>query len=68
MGSMFSPPKPKPVTPPPPPPEADDPAIEDARWREREAAKRRKGRQATILTGGLGDTSQPQVQQPKLLG
>jgi hypothetical protein len=68
MGSMFSPPKPKPVTPPPSPPMPEDPVIEEARKREREATKRRKGRQATILTGGLGVTSQPQVQQPTLLG
>ncbi|MGF1629624.1 MAG: hypothetical protein ACFCUT_09150 [Kiloniellaceae bacterium] len=68
MGSIFNPPKPKAPPPPPPPPEPDDPAIEDTRKREREAARRRRGRQATILTSGLGDTGTPQVQQPTLLG
>ncbi len=69
MGSIFSPPKPKAPPPPPPPPDpATDPAIEEARKREREAAKRRRGRQATILTSGLGDTGDPRVQQPTLLG
>jgi len=68
MGSIFNPPKPKAPPPPPPPPTPADPAIEAARRRERDAAKRRRGRQATILTGGLGDTSRPQVQQPSLLG
>jgi hypothetical protein len=68
MGSIFNPPKPKAPPPPPPPPKADDPAIEGARQREREAARRRRGRQATILTSGLGDPAQPQLQQPTLLG
>ena len=68
MGSIFSPPKPKAPPPAPPPPTPDDPAIEDARRRERDAARRRRGRQATILTSGLGDANSPQLQQPTLLG
>ena len=70
MGSIFNPPKPKaPPPPPPPPPEpAKDPEVEEARSQERHSAKRRRGRQATILTGGLGLTDDPLVQQPKLLG
>ncbi|MEQ8356724.1 MAG: hypothetical protein RH942_14370 [Kiloniellaceae bacterium] len=68
MGSLFSPPKPKAPPPAPPPPKPDDPAIEAARKRERDAARRRRGRQATILTSGLGAPGQPQVQQPRLLG
>lgn len=68
MGSIFSPPKPKAPPPPPPVPTPEDPAIEEARKKEREAAKRRRGRVATILTSGLGDPAQPQVEQKKLLG
>ncbi|NIA72525.1 hypothetical protein HBA54_28450 [Pelagibius litoralis] len=68
MGGLFGS-KPKALPPPPPPvPTPEDPAIEEARKKEREAAKRRRGRVATILTSGLGDPSQPQVEQKKLLG
>ncbi|MGF1594791.1 MAG: hypothetical protein ACFCUW_16035 [Kiloniellaceae bacterium] len=68
MGSIINPPKPKSPPPPPPPPDPGDPAIEEARRREREAARRRRGRQATILTGGLGDSGPPPLRQPTLLG
>ncbi|NIA72281.1 hypothetical protein HBA54_27180 [Pelagibius litoralis] len=67
---MFSPPKPKasPAPAPAPPPAADDPAIEEARRKERMAAAKRKGRAATILTSGLGDTTGDTSAQTTKLG
>lgn len=54
MGSLFAP-SPPPAPPPPPPlPEVSDPAVTEAQRRERLAAARRRGRRATILTGGQG--------------
>lgn len=49
-------------------PERADPAIAEARQKEREAMARRKGRGALNLTGGLGDTTQANVSRPRLLG
>ena len=62
MSALFSSPK------IPKPPSVEDPAIAEARRREMEAEKARKGRSSTILTGpgGLsGDTLAP---SPTLLG
>lgn len=38
----------------PPPPALNDPAVEEARRRELEAASKAKGRRSTLLTGGEG--------------
>lgn len=61
---------PVPVAPPPPdpPPARDDPeinAVADDVRRRRLAAK---GRQSTILTGGLGDQAEASVGKTTLLG
>jgi len=65
--SLFSPPKPKiePLPPPPPPPpERTDPAVLEARKKKRIAARLRKGRSATILTGGAGVPETPALGRP----
>jgi hypothetical protein len=54
-GSVFSPPKPPALPPPVPVPTPADPAIEEAKRRERLAARRRKGRAALVLAGEAGD-------------
>ena len=55
-GSIFSPPKPPALPPPPPPiPTPADPAIEEAKRKERLFAARRKGRAALVLAGEPGD-------------
>jgi hypothetical protein len=54
-GSIFSPPKPPSLPPPQPVPTPADPAIEEAKRRERLAAQRRKGRAALVLAGEAGD-------------
>ncbi|MDJ0970786.1 MAG: hypothetical protein QNJ06_12905 [Kiloniellales bacterium] len=64
--SVFDPPKPPP--PPPPPPEPDDPAVEESRRGERKDRRRRRGLRGTILTSGLGDTSQVPDRRSSLLG
>ena len=52
----------------------DDPEIESARQREREAQKLRQGRRSQILTSGAGDTaplgssSRPTARAANLLG
>lgn len=66
--AILSPPKPKSPPPPAPVPTGDDPAVQDARRKEREAAQRRKGRASTILTNPLGDTSSAQTKVTKLGG
>ena len=67
MGFIFSPPKPK-VEPLPPLPTSEDPAVKRRKEELRLAQKRRRGRAATILTGGLGDTSMAPVERKTLLG
>jgi hypothetical protein len=54
-GSIFSPPKPPSLPPPAPVPTPADPAIEEAKRRERLAAQRRKGRAALVLAGEGGN-------------
>lgn len=66
LGPLLN--KPKKPKKPPPPPTPQDPAIEDARRRERLRLKRRRGRKATILTGPLGDPSEAPVERKTLLG
>lgn len=66
FGAIFSPPSPSLPPPPPPSPTEDDPAVEEARRQRRLAEARRRGRQATILTGGSGDESPASVNRPRL--
>ncbi len=76
MGSLFSPPSPPPLPPPvplppppelpPPPPTPEDPAVDEARKKLRQSQLRRKGRRATILTSGLGDTGTAPIRRPNL--
>lgn len=67
----------KPKTPkappvPPPAPEVTEITSEDnvkyAKGKERKKLAAMAGRQSTILTGGLGDTSAANVQKKTLLG
>jgi len=53
---------------PPPAPSMADPAVEEARRKQIEAQKRAKGRASTILTGGQGDTTTPELGKKTLLG
>lgn len=64
MGSIFSPSPPPPPPPPPPLPTRDDPEVREAERRERLAAARRRGRRATILTGGRGVEGEALVGRP----
>ena len=71
--SLFSPPRPRLPPPPPPPVTREDPAIAAAAKKQRQADLRRRGRKATIITGGqgvLGDAplAQPQARSAQLLG
>lgn len=59
------PPKPPPL---PPPPTMESIQVKEARWKEREAARRRKGFLSSILTSGLGALGQPQVLRKELFG
>lgn len=59
MGSLFnSPAPPGPLPDPPNPPNLFDPRIAAMRRQRLEELKRKKGRQATILTAGLGDRTE----------
>jgi len=51
-----------------PPPDIDDPAIEEAKRRERERLRRRRGARASILTGPEGATEEANVGRKTLLG
>lgn len=66
FGAIFSPSSPSLPPPPAPPPTVDDPAVEEARRKRRLVEARRRGRQATILTGGRGDESTATVSRPGL--
>lgn len=67
MGSLFSSPSPPPPPPPPPVPTPEDPAVDEARRKLRQAELRRRGRRATILTSGLGDRSAAPTGRPGLV-
>ena len=54
--------------PPPPPPTRDDPAIAEARKKLRASELRRKGRRATIITGGAGVLGEAPLIQPQARG
>ena len=59
--SLFNPPKPKsrPVVLPEPEPIGDEAEAGEARKKQLEAEKRRKGRLSTIVTGGSGAVEDP---------
>jgi len=71
-----APPPPKPIVmqpvpeppPPPEPPKEIDRSAEEAEERKAILARKRQGRQSTILTGALGDTSEAGSFKKKLLG
>jgi len=67
MGGMFSPSMPA-LPAATPVPDDKDPAIEEARRKEVIAARKAKGRAATLLTGGTGVSGQANVQSKSLLG
>ena len=61
----FSPSKPRLPPGPAPPPQRDDPAVVAARKKLRASELRRKGRRATILTGGEGVLGTVPLAQPR---
>jgi hypothetical protein len=67
MSTLFSKPKvPEIKTPAPPQPEAE--AVEEARNKVKLAAMRARGRESTLLTGGMGVSGAAPVQRKVLLG
>lgn len=69
--SFLSPSPPPPPPPSPLPPEPvtrNEPEVEEARRKERLAARLRKGRAATILTSGTGVAGPAPVARKRLLG
>jgi hypothetical protein len=64
----FGSPSPPPVQPLPPPPSTNDQAAQSARAAELAAQAKAKGRAATLLTGGRGDTSTPNLGKTNILG
>jgi hypothetical protein len=67
-GFGGAPAAPKLPPPPPPVPTIEDPAVTAAAEQARIAAEKRKGRAATLITGGQGDTSTPNIARPEALG
>jgi hypothetical protein len=49
-------------------PTPDEPAVAEARREREEGVRRKKGRGASILTGGAGLTTEPALGRPSLLG
>lgn len=68
IGSLFSTPKTPAVVAPPVAPTPADSGVQDAARDAATAAATAAGRGSTILTGGLGDTSSPQIGKKALLG
>jgi hypothetical protein len=63
------PPPPPPPPPPPAPPTPIDPAVTAARTKDRQVAALAQGRGSTVLTSGLGLTTEPSASaKKKLLG
>lgn len=52
----------------PPPTTRDDPAIADAKKKLRASELRRKGRRASIITGGAGVLGEAPLSQPQARG
>ena len=61
----FSPKTPRLPPPPPAPPKRDDPAVVESKKKLRASELRRKGRRATILTGGEGVQGTAPLAQPR---
>lgn len=69
MPILPPPPLPPPMPPPPPePPKEIDRSAEEMETRKGILARKRQGRQSTILSGSLGDTSEAGAYKKKLLG
>lgn len=68
IGGLLSPPKIELPPPPPPPPTRDDPAVAARRKEVADAEKRRKGRAASIITGGEGVLGETTVERPAARG
>jgi hypothetical protein len=66
VGEIFSPPSPSLPPATPPVPTVDDPAVEEARRKQRLVEARRRGRQAAILNGGAGNESAATANRPGL--
>lgn len=49
-------------------PTAADPAVEESRRNALLAAQKQRGRAATLITGGDGDTTEAPIQRKRLLG
>jgi hypothetical protein len=64
MGGLFGGGAPQAAPLPAPLPERDDPAIKQARDRAKLDAATRRGRRATILTGGSGVEEEANVNRP----
>ena len=69
MGFLKAPQPPPlpPVPPPPPPPVVRDP-IDTVQDKVKKDEKRRKGADESILTSGMGLTTEGEVSAPSLLG
>ncbi len=70
-GKSYSPPAPVAPPPPPDPPaetQGETEASRKAREDERKAQLAAMGRESTIITGALGDTSQASIHRKQLLG
>ncbi len=67
MGGLFKPSVPS-VTPAATPVATDDAAVEEARRKELIAAQKARGRAASVVTGGSGDTSLAPVATKRLVG
>ena len=71
MSSLFSSPKSPPapiIMQAPPPPKITDPSITAAQAALAANVAQARGRQSTILTSGLGDTTKPSLDKKQLLG
>lgn len=66
--SIPAAPLPLPPAAPPPQPQRQDPAVAQARKSNRQQAARAQGRGSTILTSGLGLTTEASTTKKQLLG
>lgn len=74
MDNVFGIDRPQ-IKPPPPPPPVTPPPVKDVKDNKKKVEtnykkidKEKKGRRATILTSGEGDTSTPNIHRKTLLG